>query len=217
MKSKWYFGTLLFILALLGFSQPQVSIPNQEIVLQFSDDEVTVDEAQKAIAIVKEQLRLIGANKIQVSESADGSLKITYYSDIDVAIIEGIFSARVPLEALAEAQEKSLDLGYTSYYEGEEPTEFPSEKDSNTYKLNVSEIHSGSDAQSDFNGLLVELTENERLFNPVVFFSIDAIDGERNRVEKTTYTVQRNIALAIESPKYKIPEVRAGPTSNGIS
>lgn len=211
MKSKWYFGALLFILALLGISQPQVSIPNQEIVVQFSDDAVTVNEAQKAIAIVKEQLQRIGADKIQVRESVDGRLKITYYSDVDVAIIEGIFSTRVPLEASAEVQEKGLDLGYASYGEGEKPTEFPSEKDPNTYKLNISEIHIGSDAQSDFNGYIVELLESERLFNPVVSFFVEEIDEERNRIEKTAYIVQRNIALTIDNTKCKIPEVRAGP------
>ena len=120
MKSKWYLSTLIFILALLGFSQPQVYVPNQEIVVQFSVDEVTFDEAQNAILIVQKQLQGIGAHNIQISEPEQGSFKFTYYSDIDVASIKEIFS-----------EEKSLALGYTSYSQSEDGDETPFEEDTN--------------------------------------------------------------------------------------
>ncbi len=204
MKSKWYLSTLVVILSLLGFSQPQVYFPNQEIVVQFSDDEVTFDEAQNAVALVKEQLQTIGVDNIQVRESVDGRLKITYYSDVDVTIIAEIFS-----------KEKNLDLGYSSYPTNKEGGEFPSQENSKIYELDVFEIQNNSDFDSGFSGYLVELElKSNRFFTPTVFFFAHKNEvEERNRVEKTAYVIQKNIAIAIDTVKHSIPEVRAGPFS----
>ena len=208
MKSKWYLSTLILILALLGFSQPQVYVPNQEIVVQFSVDEVTFDEAQNAILIVQKQLQGIGAHNIQVSEPEQGSFKFTYYSDIDVASIKEIFS-----------EEKSLALGYTSYSQSEDGDETPFEEDTNRYQLNVFEIQKSNDLESDFNGILVELSrENDRLVNPNLYYSfVEFYTWKSQEIQKSTYLVQRGIALAIINSSRIIPEVRAGPVSIGNS
>ena len=210
MKQKWYLSTFVLILVLLGYSRQQAYVPNQEIVMQFDDADVTSDVTQNAIAIVKKQLQTIGIANIQVRETVAGRLKITYNSDLDVASIKRIFS-----------KELSLELGYVSLgsLEDGEQDEFPSNKSSNSYNLNVSEIQNSYDAESDFNGYVVELTlENERLYNPVVDLSIDKNDArEKNRVEKLAYLIQRNIALALNDSSRIIPEVRAGPASNSNS
>ena len=207
MKQKWFLSTLITILALLGYSRQQAYVPNQEIVMQFFDAEVTNDVAQNAIAIVKKQLQTIGVDNIQVRKSADGRLKITYNSDIDVASIKKIFS-----------KEENLELGYTSLdsEEDEEQDKFPSNKSSISYNLNVCEIQNSYDAESDFNGYVLELTiENEHSYNPVVYLSINKIDASvKSRIEKIAYSIQRNIALAIDNSSHAIPEVRAGPVSN---
>jgi preprotein translocase subunit SecD len=178
--------------------------------MQFDDADVTSDVTQNAIAIVKKQLQTIGIANIQVRETVAGRLKITYNSDLDVASIKRIFS-----------KELSLELGYVSLgsLEDGEQDEFPSNKSSNSYNLNVSEIQNSYDAESDFNGYVLELTpENERLYNPVVDLSIDKNDArEKNRVEKLAYLIQRNIALALNNSSRIIPEVRAGPASNSNS
>ena len=204
MKQKWFLSTLITILALIGYSRQQAYVPNQEIVMQFVDAEVAYDVAQNAIASVKKQLQTIGVDNIQVRESVDGRLKITYNSDIDVASIKKIFS-----------KEENLELGYTSS-DSEDHDKFPSNKSSNSYNLNVCEIQNSYDAESDFNGHLLELTfENEHSYNPVVDLSINKIDASvTSRIEKTAYTIQRNIALAINNSSRIIPEVRAGPVSN---
>ena len=55
MRNKWYVSALIFALAIVGISLEQVSVPNQEIVLQFADLEVTLDETQDAITQIKSQ------------------------------------------------------------------------------------------------------------------------------------------------------------------
>jgi hypothetical protein len=206
MKQKWYLSTFVLILVLLGYSRQQAYVPNQEIVMQFVDTDVTSDVTQNAIAIVKKQLQTIGIANIQVRETAAGRLKITYYSDLDVASIKRIFSKEI-----------SLELGYTSLgpIEDGKQDKFPSNKSSNSYNLNVCEIQNSYDAESDFNGYVLELTpENERLYSPVVDLSINKNSArEKNSIEKVAYLIQRNIALAINNSSRIIPEVRAGPVS----
>ncbi|MGK0174876.1 MAG: hypothetical protein ACI9AT_001258 [Ulvibacter sp.] len=206
MKQKWYLSTFVLILVLLGYSRHQAYVPNQEIVMQFVDADVTNEVTQNAMAIVKKQLQAIGIANIQVRETAPGRLKVTYYSDLDVASIKRMFSKEI-----------SLELGYASLgpIEGGEQDKFPSNKSSDSYNLNVCEIQKSYDAESDFNGHILEITpENERLYNSIVDLSIDKNDvREKNRIEKVAYLIQRDIALAIDNSSGIIPEVRAGPAS----
>lgn len=198
MKLKSLLSVLIIVLALLGLSQHEMSVPNQEIVMQFTDDEVSSDDALNAIEIVKNQLQTIGVDNIQVREIEEGRLRITYYSDMDVVSIKNILS-----------QEKNLKLGYTST--GEEPIDLPSD-DSDSYNFNVYEIQKPSDSKWDFEGTLVlELKpDGDRFSNPKVFASINEIDDEVSST-KVAYKLHYNIAVAIDNTSYKIPEVRAGP------
>jgi hypothetical protein len=207
MKQKWYLSTFVLILVLLGYSRQQAYVPNQEIVMQFVDVDVTSDVTQDAIAIVKKQLQTLGIANIKVRETAAGRLKITYYSDLDVESIKRIFSKEI-----------SLELGYTSLgsIEDGEQENFPANNSSNGYNLNVCEIQNSYDAESDFNAFVLELTpENERLYNLVLDVSLDEYAAaEKSRIEKVAYLTQRNIALAINNSSRIIPEVRAGPASS---
>lgn len=93
MQLKRYIGAIIFILSFLAvISQQEFNVPNQEIVLEFNHVEVTSNEAQTAVAHVKQQLQGLGANQIKVQQTAQGKLKITYYSDADVASIKKTFS-----------------------------------------------------------------------------------------------------------------------------
>lgn len=202
MKAKWYLSTFIVILTLLGVSQQQFSVPNQEIVVQFANNEVTLFETQNTIAIVKKQLQAIGVDNIKVYEEANGKLKITYFSDVDVAFIKKIFS-----------EENILKLGFTSINYEEESTKLPSNKNSNSYKLDVFEIQKSTDAEGDFNGFALELKpESDRFFTTKIYFSSIEINvKEKNRAEKVAYTIHKNIAIAIDNSSHNIPEVRAGP------
>ncbi len=205
---KGYLSTLIIILALFGIYWESTSVPNQEIVVQFDDGKVTVDEAQKAIAIVKKQLQVLGVENIQVFEGDDGGLKITYYSAIDVAEIKRAFS-----------EEEKLELGSIFYSQENEPFKIPTKDNSTTYKLNVCEIHPSPDAEMGFNGFLPEIIPgHDRYLNTIVYFTVDEIVvRQKNQIDKVAYTVHRNVALLLDTASHNIPEVRAGPAPSGIS
>ncbi len=201
MKLKWHICVLIIVLTFLGVGQHQISLPNQQIVLQFLDD-VSSDETKNAVAIVKKQLQDVGANNIIVSEDEDGKLKISYFSNLNVAKIKNILS-----------EENQLELGIVENQQ-ESDSKFPSEENSNTYNFDVYEIQKESNSDWDFEGTLVlELKpDGDRFSNPKVFASIKEIDV-REGVTEVAYKVHYNIAIAIDNTSYKIPEVRAGPIS----
>jgi len=200
MKAKWYLSTFIIILTFLGVSLEQYTTPNQEIVVQFSNNEVSLFETQNTIAIVKKQLQDIGVDNIKVHEDANGTLKITYHSDVDVASIQKLFSAK-----------KKLDLGISSYNSAD-TSNFPSEGKSNDYELDVYEIQKSNESDSDLNGIAVDVRQkSDRYFYPALKSIIDFDVWEKNNIEKVAYIIQKNIAIAIDNSTHNIPEVRAGP------
>jgi preprotein translocase subunit SecD len=200
MKLKWYLSTFIIILSFLGVSLEQYSTPNQEIVVQFNNSEVSLFETQNTIAIVKKQLQDFGVDNIKVHEAANGTLKITYHSDVDVAAIKELFSSK-----------KNLDFGITSH-NSKEPSNLPSSDNSNEYQLDVSEIQKSNETDSDFNGIVVDVSQkSERFFKPAVK-SINSFEvKEENSIEKVAYIIQKKVAIAIDHSTHNIPEVRAGP------
>ena len=203
MQSKGYFSILFLILALIGISWEHTSKPNQEVVVQFNNKDVSCDEAQNAIALVKLQLQGIGVENIQVIEEASGRLKITYYSHVDVAVVKSIIS-----------DGEKLELSDISLFQDEE-SELPSNEDSLSYELNVSELHKNPNSDVDGDGFILELKSNhDRYVPPVVYYTESEIDVRgKNSIEKIAYTVHRNMALLIDCGSHNIPEVRAGPTT----
>ncbi len=202
MKAKWYLGTFIATLILLGASLQQFSVPNQEIVVQFDNEEITLHDTQNTIAIVKKQLQNIGVDKIQIFKGENGKLKITYFSNVDVASIKKILS-----------EEKDLKLSYSSLNPKGEPSQLPSDNNSSKYQLDVFEIQKSNESEGDFNGLVIELLpENERFFNPDLYFSFKKNDVKiKNEIEKLAYKIYSHISIEIDHTSHKIPEVRAGP------
>lgn len=200
---KWYFGALIIVFTLLGVYQNRISVPNQEIVLKFTDVNITSDEAENTIEIVKEQLEAIGIDIIWVRELKDGQFKIAYYSTSDVASVKEILS-----------NDKNLKIGFTSNNLSDNTSNFPSDKKSKTYKLDVYEIHKSTDSESGLDGkYVITLKQDYNRFyypNDVIFNNdIDAKDG--NIIAEVAYKVHVSIALAIDNSSGNIPEGRAGP------
>ncbi len=189
-------------------SQQQFSIPNQEIVVQFANDEVTSIEVEQTIVTIKKQLQAIGVEHIQIHESENGSLKISYFSDVNAASIKEIIS-----------EKNKFQLGVSSIFQNNTSNDTPSKEKSNTYKLDVYEIQKGDDSEKDLNGLALELKpEIDRFFKPNVYFLKTEINvWETNKIEKVAYTIQKTIATEIDNASHNIPEVRAGPIANFIS
>jgi hypothetical protein len=202
MKPKWYLSTFILIVAFLGAGLQQFSVPNQEIVLQFEDQEISLVETENAIANIKKQLQDIGVEKIQVYKGDNGVLKISYFSEIDVVFIKKLFS-----------KEKALKLSYSLLDIEEGTSKIPSKNKSNTYQLDVFEIQKSNGNEGDSNGLVVELLpENDRSFNPDVYYSALVQDVRfKNKIEKVAYVIYSAISIEIDNSSYNIPEVRAGP------
>ena len=204
MKKRWYISTLVVILTFLGVvCHEQISVPNQEILLQFANIETTTNQAQKTIAIVKKQLQDLGVQNIQVAKIEKGSLRIAYYSNTDVASIKEIFS-----------KEKHIVLDYSAFNQEEAPIKSPSNDDSFSYDLDVYEIENDNHSESGLSGkyVLEPKLDNDRFFNPNVYLSANNINiSEKDRIVKVTYKTRRNITATIDNTLHKIPEVRAGP------
>jgi hypothetical protein len=202
MNSRWYISILIITLTFLGSiaSTQQVATPNQEIVLQFSSENVSPQDTLNAITNVKQQLEFAGVNAIKVQTLQGGQLKITYFSNSDVEDIKTLLS-----------KECALDLGYVS--QGNNQSNTPSEEKSIKYNFDVYEIQQ-ADNISDLEGKLAlePKAENDRIFNPNVLISAKEIDIDaKENIEKIAYKLSRTIAIAIDNHSYKIPEVRAGP------
>lgn len=205
MKPRWYFCTLIIILTLLGVCEQQISVPNQEIVLQFTDSEVSAEEAKNTLEIVKEQLQSLGVENIQVQEQETGNIKITYYSDSEVGIIKQSLS-----------QEKKLILDYSPFSQSGQDSNNPSDKNTIGYNLDVHEIQKNHGNNWDLNGTPVQelKLKSNHFFNYNVFASVDEVDvDEQEGVLKVAYKVSKHIALAIDNASRSIPEVRAGPSA----
>ena len=203
MNSRRYIGALIIVLTFLGVVyQQQNTLPNQEIVLQFRDAKVSSVETQNTLALVKKQLQSLGANNIQVKNTVEGNLIITYYSASNVNYIK---------KSLTE--DNTLVLDYNLNNQDHESSNFPIESSSTSYNLNVYEIQNGNNVDWNFveNSILQIKSDNERLLNPNLFvFTINSED-KAEHIFRVTYKVNRNIALAIDNISHSIPEVRAGP------
>ena len=195
MNRKWYFGALIIILTLFGASQENLTVPNQEIVLQFSSVSISSNEAQLTIANVKEQLETIGVLKVDIREEANGRLVISYFSDVTVANVK----------------DSLLAVDYASNEDNQ--SDFPKE---HTYNLDVFEIIKSSDTGFGSTGKSIfEFKQDyDRFSNPNVFVSASDINEVENNVEVlVAYKQNKTIAIAINNIPHQIPECRAGPVS----
>jgi len=202
MKTKWYFLFLIALFAFFAVNQQNTAVPNQEIVLEFTNTQVTSSEVRSTIATVKKQLLRIGIVTTKVIETKDHKLKISYYSTIDVDRIK---------KALSNAHNRD----YQSFPNtNEEDSSFPFNKKQNHYNLDVYEILKGIDAGSGFKGKYVISVKQEldRFSNPNVYHFTAVIDDKSiDKLIKTAQKINKTIAIAIDNSSHNIPEVRAGP------
>lgn len=176
-------------------------MPNQEIVIQFTDGDVSSNATQKAIAQVKNQLETIEVDNIKIKELENGTLKITYYSDVEVSEIKKIVS-----EGIKIAYDHTSD---------KENTRLPSPKELQSYQLDVYEIQSNNDLVGSTGTIVEAKSEIIRFFTPDTYATINKLaKGENKCIEESIHQEYQNIAIAIQNAQYKIPEVRAGPIAS---
>lgn len=202
MKSKLHFGILIILLAFLGRQIDTSIVPNQQIIIQFSDAEITENDAQKAIDAIQLKLQAIGVEQIQIGQDHIGQLKITYFSKADVAQIENILS-----------DDSSFSI---AHQDNTEPSKhLPEQSTLKDYQLNISEIQESAQPTSwDFEGIeIVELNQKTDRFNNLkVETPIPFLDSELiNLWVKVALKANSGNMSFQDYHAYLIPEVRAGP------
>ncbi len=79
MQTKWYLRFFVILVVLIGLTLEQIAQPNQQIVVEFAGDSISLSNAQNTIAAVTNKLQDIGAKSIKVQQGANGVLTISYY------------------------------------------------------------------------------------------------------------------------------------------
>lgn len=205
MKTKLHFGILIILFSFLGTYLEQATAPNQQVVIQFSDENISEIDAQNTVTVVKTQLQRLGVEHIQIKHNQNGELKITYYSDSEVEQIQNVLL-------------KENRLKFADHSETELPSDFLSHKNGKNYELNISQIQNSNDVNWDFERIeVVELHQkSEHSYNPKVNTSGVEVNYKlSNSLIKVAVKTNYTLASTIDRISYKIPEVRAGPSAIG--
>ncbi|WP_203257973.1 hypothetical protein [Hyunsoonleella ulvae] len=204
MTLKKYIGVIVVILTLLGIvDQQQVDVHNQEIVLEFNASQHASVDDQSTISLLKQELETLGITDVKVVEKGNGTLKITYFSSIDVLSVKRILLKRIRSE-LNTSDEEDL------------PFSFPVEDHDIAYSLDVHEIQDGKEAESGLNGIVVlELKPKaDRFFKPKTVASLlHKYKEAENANTKVAFQRHKKNVYALNNASRQIPEVRAGPHS----
>ncbi|WP_046758405.1 hypothetical protein [Kordia jejudonensis] len=207
MIAKKYFSALVILITLLGFYTKQTPVPNQEIVLQFVDQAVVVEDSQNIIDAIKSQLQSVGVTDIQVTEQENGILKIAYYSDAEVADIKKILAAN-GIHSEKDSQELPNNKKVVA---------FQNDGNVETFKLDVYEIQTSLNPYAGVHGkyILALQKEYDKSPNPNSFGNTHTFfTGEFKNTIALAYTESTYTTILKENISYEIPDVRAGPTSS---
>lgn len=202
MKTKWYISTFIIVFTLLRICHTNISLPNQEIIVKFNNDEVTNNQSQNAIASIKQQLQDFGVDNIQVRQVSNGNFRIVYHSSVAVESIK-----------LALTSSENLPINIASF--GLNKQKSSSNNNQKNYHLDVYEIQ-GISVDYDLTGTLTLETKHvyERFVNSNVYSDVDDINiSIDDEPLERAFKLYKDIAIAIENTSHTIPEVRAGPIS----
>jgi len=205
MKIKLHLGVVMVILMFLGTYIEHNLVPNQQIVIQFSNHQISSEEANSAAEALKQQLKDIGAKKLDIGEFNSGQLTITYYSDTDVMRIQKVLT------------DDDLVLDYSLENESNDKS-IPEKEE--LYKFNVSEIQDSPINNWDFEGTLVtELNhKSDRYYFPKLKYSFTKEDIENHSFKECLRLKIPSIYHFNKSKfAHRIPQVRAGPSFLGNS
>jgi hypothetical protein len=201
MQTKWYLRSFVILVVLVGLTLEQIAQPNQQIVVEFAGDSISLSNAQKTLAAVTNKLQAIGAKSIKVKQSASGVLTISYYSTIDTEAVKGMLSSnKEALEGVASNHSSPKKQA-------------PPFDTSSVYKLDVYEIQQQYDIKPDLNGLVLTFEgKTHRYFIAKVYGAIGGNQiAQQNKITTVSLIAQGAVSLLLTEFSYKIPQVRAGP------
>ena len=201
MQTKWYLRSFVILVVLVGLTLEQIAQPNQQIVVEFAGDSISLSNAQNTIAAVTNKLQAIGAKSIKVKQGANGVLTISYYSTIDTEAVKGMLSSnKEVLEGVASDSSSPKNQA-------------PPFDTSSVYKLDVYEIQQQYDIKPDLNGLVLTFEgKTHRYFIAKVYGAIGGNQiAQQNKITTVSLIAQGAVSLLLTEFSYKIPQVRAGP------
>lgn len=196
MNSKWYFSTLFLILfAFFGAFQQEITIPNQQIVLEFVDGNIDQEEIKNAITDVREKLLSAGVSNISIKETKKGTLKISYFSDVHIDNIKDYLTLKSELTFNQDPDNKSKN--------------FPS----SSYKIDIYELTDEVDVTNLNDKYVFEIkyTSDRFTTNPNIAFVKNIELEKAAQLFKTAFKANKNNPFTKDRTSYKEPEVRAGP------
>ena len=199
MKNKWYISLLVIALAIVGVSLDKSSVANQEIILKFTNLEVSENESREVLGFVKNQLEGVAVSNIQIQKSQDGTLKITYHSTMDVSEIKVLLSQTNHLVL-------DMDSGMST-----DELPFSNEGDVGGYQIDVFEIQPAKDLAGATGTVVDVKTEIIRFFTPDANTTSVHLERKDTTQAKVLYTVCNSKTLLLNDGFCLIPQVRAGP------
>ncbi len=201
MNNKWFLSAAIIVLAFLGISLDKSTAVNQELVIQFSNLNVSPDDTEEAITLVKRKLEGLNIENITIHKSGRGKYSLAYYSNIDVSIIKKQFSQELEI-----AFEK---IDYSA--KGEFPKD-PHPTDVKPFQLEIFKIQDADGVSSTKGAIFETKSPNTRFFTPDSFvFPIKYEEDTARDTDEVAYTSYYYLSLEIDKTSYQIPEVRAGP------
>ena len=202
MKLKWLIGSVALFLAILGVLPQEHTIQaNQTVVFQFHDTNAAPTHTQAALHVIEDELNDFGILDVKITKSANGKIKVSYYSTTDPETIKQVIAERI-----------SAELVYDESNNKSQPKYPPFKKAYFGYNLDVLDIGDRNHGHSGLNGVqVVELDHKaSRFFKPNGYstLSIPSLGSTTapvvlNGYPKTSFTQNRLL--------YHIQEVRAGP------
>ncbi|WP_411768390.1 hypothetical protein [Winogradskyella sp. A3E31] len=196
MKTRWVYGILLVVFAVTGIHYNNSQAPNQQIVVQFQDNDISVEST---LTQITQKLTNVGVSRISIEEKGTAGYIITYYSTSNVTSVQDILTQDGLITTAIPESSKNSD---------------PEKKDSNVLTVNISEIQNSSNNAWDFEGTLVSQFK-EHLDRPITsntFFALSNIgDDGLKSLNDSQHELNDYNLVVINYASYQIPEVRAGP------
>ena len=196
MNSKWYISTLFLLFTYLGVFHEEVTIPNQEIVLEFVNSKIDNEDIEYTISDFKERLNSVGVTNIKIRNSNNGSLKISYFSNVDVDIVREILSSKQQIVLNKNQKEENKQ-----------------QNDKHNYSINIYEIVDDDNSSNLNDKFTFEIKHiSDRFKNNYTYASVKYVFSYNdNQLYYTAYKVCKNNHFIKEHNSYNVPEVRAGP------
>ncbi|EDM44828.1 hypothetical protein SCB49_01869 [unidentified eubacterium SCB49] len=200
MLKNWYIATFVTLITVMGVGFVPFSVPNQEIVVQFSET-TSKEDAATAIAQVRAQLEVLGVHDVQISHRANGTLKISYYSDIDVSAIQAFFTRQQhpfsETKGVTPSGHKNL----------------PFQESFDAYQFTVSEIGNEIDVHNGLKGHLLEIdTKSSRFYPPdFSFTAVSSIFKKELKITDVSVLIFSRQSITVGLSSRLFPETRAGP------